>query len=45
MVEQKFGSFVRSRIWVKQFRELVIKCVVHNHERGLAIASEGGEYQ
>lgn len=34
-IKQKFGAFVRSRIWWKQFRELVIKCIVHNIERTL----------
>ncbi|SEL78565.1 hypothetical protein SAMN04488691_10828 [Haloferax larsenii] len=29
-IKQKFGAFVRSRRWWKQFRELVIKCVVYN---------------
>ncbi|AFO58533.1 putative transposase [Natrinema sp. J7-2] len=37
-IKQKSGAFVRSRRWWKQFRELVIKCVVHNVERGLAIS-------
>jgi len=41
--KQKFGAFVRSRLWWKQFRELVIKCIVHNLERSLAISHEGGE--
>jgi len=27
-IKRKFGAFVRSRRWWKQFRELVIKCVV-----------------
>jgi Transposase and inactivated derivatives, IS5 family len=31
-IKQKFGAFVRSRLWWKQFRELVIKCIVHNLE-------------
>lgn len=39
-IKQKFGAFVRSRLWWKQFRELVVKCVVHNLERSLAIAHE-----
>lgn len=39
-LKQKFGAFVRSRVWWKQFRELVIKCVVHNVERDLAISHE-----
>lgn len=34
-IKQKFGAFVRSRIWWKQFRELIIKCIVHNIERTL----------
>jgi IS5 family transposase len=41
-IKQKFGVFVRSRLWWKQFRELVIKCVVHNLERSLAIPHQGG---
>jgi len=39
-IKRKFGAFVRSRLWWKQFRELVIKCVVHNLERSLAISHE-----
>jgi IS5 family transposase len=39
-IKQKFGAFVRSRAWWKQFRELVIKCVVHNVERDLTISQE-----
>ncbi len=39
-IKQKFGAFVRSRRWWKQFRELVIKCVVLNIERGLTISPE-----
>ena len=39
-IKQKFGAFVRSRLWWKQFRELVIKCVIHNVERSLAISHE-----
>jgi len=42
-IKQKYGAFVRSRLWSKQFRELVIKCVVHNLERNLVISYEGGE--
>ena len=42
-IKQKFGDFVRSRRWWKQFRELVIKCIVHNLERSLAISHEEGE--
>ena len=39
-IKQKFGAFVRSRLWWKQFRELAIKCVVHNVERSLALSHE-----
>ena len=42
-IKQKFGAFVRSRRWWKQFRELVIKCVVHNVERDLATSREGSD--
>ncbi|MFC6952861.1 IS5 family transposase [Halorubellus litoreus] len=36
-IKQKYGAFVRSRRWWKQFRELVIKCVVHNIEQTLTL--------
>ncbi len=36
VIKQKFGSFVRSRVWWKQFRELAIKCIVHNIETALS---------
>ncbi|WP_049918776.1 IS5 family transposase [Halorussus halophilus] len=39
-LKRKYGAFVRSRDWWKQFRELVIKCIVHNLERNLAISNE-----
>ncbi len=39
-IKQRFGTFVRSRLWWKQFRELVIKCIVHNVERNPAISHE-----
>ena len=39
-IKQKFCVFVRSRGWWKPFRELVIKCVVHDIERALAIQYE-----
>jgi len=44
-IKQKFGAFVRSRRWWKQFREPVIKRVVHNLERELAMTSDDVEYQ
>jgi hypothetical protein len=42
-IKQKFGAFVWSRRWWKQFRELVIKCIVYNFQRGLAISGEESE--
>jgi hypothetical protein len=39
-IKQKFGAFVWSRLWWKQFRELVAKCVVHNMERSLTLSRE-----
>ncbi|WP_396613861.1 transposase (plasmid) [Haloferax sp. S1W] len=42
-IKQKFGAFVRSRRWWKQFCEPVIKCVVYNLDRSLAISHERGE--
>lgn len=41
-IKQKYGAFVRSRRWWKQFRKLVINCVVHNLERGLDITRRFG---
>jgi len=35
--KQKFDGSIRSRLWWKQFHELVIKSVVHTLERNLAI--------
>jgi IS5 family transposase len=37
-IKQGYGAFVRSCLWWKQFCELVIKYVVHNLERSLAIS-------
>ena len=44
-IKQKFGAFVRSRLWWKQSRELIINRVVHNLGRGLVDASKEGECQ
>lgn len=41
-IKQKFGASVRSRLWWEQVRELVIKYIVHNLERSLAISHEEG---
>ncbi len=34
-LKRKYGAFVRSRHWWKQFRELVIDCLTHNIEKTL----------
>jgi len=34
-LKRKYGAFVRSRRWWKQFRELTIACLVHNIDRSL----------
>lgn len=43
-IKRKYGSFVRSRVWYRQFRELVIKCVVQNIETALVGASKTVDY-
>jgi IS5 family transposase len=35
MLKRKYGAFVRSRRWWKQFRELTITCLCHNIDRSL----------
>jgi IS5 family transposase len=34
-LKRKYGAFVRSRRWRKQFRELTIACLIHNVDRSL----------
>ncbi|WP_188979090.1 IS5 family transposase [Halocalculus aciditolerans] len=34
-IKRKYGAFVRSRHWWKQFRELVISCLAHNIDKAL----------
>ncbi len=34
-LKRKYGAFVRSRRWWKQFRELALACIVHNLDRAL----------
>ncbi|PCR89729.1 IS5 family transposase [Natrinema ejinorense] len=34
-LKRKYGAFVRSRRWWKQFRELTIACLIHNVDRSL----------
>jgi len=40
-IKQKFGASVRSRLWWKQFRELVIKCLVHNQSEASVFPTRG----
>ncbi len=34
-LKRKYGAFVRSRYWWKQFRELAIGCLTHNIDKTL----------
>ena len=34
-LNRRYGAFVRSRHWWKQFRELTLACIVHNLDRAL----------
>ncbi|ELZ61503.1 transposase IS4 family protein [Haloferax sp. ATCC BAA-645] len=34
-LKRKYGAFVRSRLWWKQFRELVVGCLTHNIDKAL----------
>lgn len=34
-IKRKYGAFVRSRRWWKQFRELVVACLTHNIDKVL----------
>ena len=34
-LKRKYGAFVRSRYWWKQFRELVVCCLTHNIDKAL----------
>ena len=34
-LKRKYGAFVRSRRWWKQFRELTLACLVHNLDRAI----------
>ena len=43
-IEQRSGAFVQSRVRWKQFRELVIGCVVHDVERAFVIVAFGRFY-
>lgn len=36
-IKQMFGAFVWSRLWWKQFRELLVKCIVHHVEQSLTL--------
>jgi len=43
-IEQNFYVFVGSRLWWKQFRELVLDCIVRELEGSLARSHEGWDY-
>lgn len=34
-IKRKYGAFVRSRRWWKQFREIIVGCITHNIDKGL----------
>lgn len=34
-IKRKYGAFVRSRHWWKQFRELGVNCLTHNIDEAL----------
>ncbi len=34
-LKRKYGTFVRSRHWWKQFHELVVGCLTHNIDKAL----------
>lgn len=36
-ISRKYGSFVRSKKWYKQFREVIAKCFVYNLDRSLQL--------
>ena len=35
VLKRKYGDYVRSRVWWRQFREVVLMCLVYNLERAL----------
>lgn len=37
VISKKYGSYVRSRKWYKQFREVVVKCLVYNVNRAIQL--------
>ena len=38
VLKRKYGSEVRSRVWWRQFRELVALCLVYNLERAVKVS-------
>ena len=38
VIKRKYGDSVSSRVWYRQFREIVVKYVVHNMERAIKMA-------
>lgn len=41
-IKQKFGVFVRWCVWWKQFRELLIECLVHDIETAFPDSKDTG---
>lgn len=37
-IKRKYGSYVRSKIWYKQFREVIVKCIVYNLDRAIQLS-------
>jgi IS5 family transposase len=35
MIKRTLGDAVRARAWFREFREIVLKCVVHNIKRAV----------
>jgi hypothetical protein len=37
VLKRKYGTAVSSRVWWRQFRELVVRCLVYNVERAVKL--------
>ncbi|MEA1905052.1 MAG: IS5 family transposase [Candidatus Hadarchaeota archaeon] len=38
VIKRKYGSYVRSKIWYRQFREVFVKCIVYNLDRAIQLS-------
>lgn len=36
-IKRKYGGYVRSKKWYKQFREVIVKCLVYNIDRAIQL--------